>query len=73
MMYVLIVDTTTHVRYPRMERSNPLVFLRDPQTRFYHHNNDGVPPLTMFIISQFWGFFFSHLFDFLFHSFLKNV
>lgn len=31
------------------------------------HTDSGIPPLTIFIMGQFWGFFFSHCFDFLFH------
>jgi len=34
-------------------------------------HTDSVPPLTIFIMGQFWGFLFSHCLDFLFHRIMN--
>ena len=45
------------------ELQDECLLVRNPN----RHTDSGIPPLTIFIMGQFWGFFFSHCFDFLFH------
>jgi hypothetical protein len=49
------------------ELSNECMMVRSRD----RHADTGMPPLTIFIMGQFWGFFFSHCFDFLFHLVVK--